>query len=428
MKIDFAREIALKILFEIDSKNAYSNVILDKYIERYREKLKSRDINLISELVYGTTTWKLTIDTILSKYSKIKLNKISTWIKNILRIGIEQIVFLDKIPKSAAVNECVNLTKKYGFKSVNFVNAILRRVDKQDYEELKQITNIEERLSKQYSFPVWMVKKLIQEYGKEEAEEIIQFSNGHPKLSIRINSLKIDRDKFIEELKQKQIEYEEANLKEFVYLKGMKELSQFDLFKKGYCTVQDEGAGRIVQILKPQPNETVLDACSAPGGKTTYLAEFMQNKGEIIAWDIHEHRVKLVEENAKRLGVDIIKAQVKDATQKDENLNERFDKILLDVPCLGLGVIKRKPDIKWQRKEENLNIITQIQLDILNTCSNYLKRNGQMVYATCSILKEENQDIIRKFLLQKNFKIIQEEQIKLTKTTDAFYICKLLKC
>lgn len=428
MKIDFAREMALKILFEIDSKNAYSNVILDEYIDKHREKLELRDINLISELVYGVTTWKLTIDTILSKYSKIKLNKISTWIKNILRIGIYQIVFLDKIPKSAAVNESVNLTKKYGFKSTSFVNAILRKVEKQDYEDLKQITNTEEKLSKLYSFSLWMVKKFVQEYGIEQTEEMLRVLNEHPKLTIRINTLKIGKEKLIEELERNEIEYEEAQLKDFLHLKKVKNLSSFDWFQKGYCTVQDEGAGKIAAILNPKPNEMVLDACSAPGGKTTYLAELMQDKGKIIAWDIHEHRVKLVQESAKRLGIHIIETKQKDASKNDKEFNEKFDKILLDVPCLGLGVIKRKPDIKWQRKEEDIKEMAQIQLAILNACSSYLKKNGEMVYSTCSILKEENQEVIQKFLKKGNYKILQEEKIKPTKTNDGFYICKLLKC
>lgn len=427
MKIDFAREVALKILFEIDEKNAYSNVVLEEFIKRYQERLSHKDVNLISELIYGVTTWRLSIDAILSHYSKIKLNKISTWIKNIIRMGIYQIVFLDKIPKSAAVNEAVNLTKKYGFQSSGFVNAILRRVEKEDYEKLKQVPSEEERFSKVCSFPLWMVRKLIQQYGIEEAKRIMQVSNERPKLTLRINSLKTNKADFLKRLEQEEIEYEQAELQDFIYIKGIKNLSHFDWFKEGECTVQDEGAGKIALCLNPKPNEMVLDACSAPGGKTTYLAELMQNKGKIIAWDIHEHRVKLVEENAKRLGIQIIQTSIKDATKYDGTLNEKFDKILLDVPCLGLGVIKRKPDIKWQRKEEDIEEISKIQLNLLMTCSHYLKKNGQILYSTCSILKEENEDIVEKFLKEKQFKKIDEESIKPSKTSDGFYICKLLK-
>lgn len=427
MKVDFAREIALKILFEIDKKNAYSNVALEEFIKRYQEKLKHKDINLISELIYGVTTWRLSIDAIISMHAKIKLNKISTWVKNILRMAIYQIVFLDKIPKSAAVNEAVNLTKKYGFQSASFVNAILRKVEKEDYEKLKQIPNEEERLSKVCSFPLWMVKKLVQERGIEEAKEIMQVSNEHPKLTLRINSLNINQEDFAKLLEQEKIQYEEGKQKDFIYVKGIKNLSHFTWFQKGYCTVQDEGAGKIALCLNPKPNEMVLDACSAPGGKTTHLAELMQDKGKIIAWDIHEHRVKLVEENAKRLGISIVQAQVKDATKIDETLYEKFDKILLDVPCLGLGVIKRKPDIKWQRKEEDIKEISEIQFALLTTCFNYLKKNGEMVYSTCSILKEENEEIIDRFLEQKGLKKVYEERIKPSRTSDGFYICKLVK-
>ena len=397
--MDIVREIALKTVYKIDKEEAYSNIALDEMIKDNRKKLDDRDIGFISELVYGITTWKLTLDEIIKKYSKIRLKKISPWILNILRMGIYQIVFLDKVPKSAAVNESVNLAKRYGHKSSsNFVNAILRNVEKHDYEEFFQIEDDIERISKTTSMPIWIIEELLKENDIQFVEEICKNSNIKPKVTIRINTLKTNKEEMEKLLKERNIEFEEGKLENFLILDKVKHIENLDIYKEGYFTIQDEGAGLIAYMLKPRENEIVLDACSSPGGKTTYMAEMMEDKGKIVAFDLHEHRVKLVEENAKRLGIHIIKTKCEDASIYKEEYKEQFDKILLDVPCLGLGVLKRKPDIKWKRKKEDIEEITKVQKEILETCSKYLKTGGQLVYSTCSILKEENEDIIQEFL------------------------------
>lgn len=433
MKTDFARELAIKILYKIEEDNGYSNLILDEYLQKERQKLNEKDIGLISEIVYGTVTWKLTIDTILQKHSNIKINKISKWIKIILQTGIYQIVFLDKIPKSAAVNESVNLCKKYGYKSVGFVNAILRKVDKSDYEEFKNIKDDNERISKMYSMPEWIVKKLVKQYGISKTEEICINSNLKPTITIRVNSLKSTIEELKQKLDERGILWEDAQTSNFLHLKNMKNVSNLDLFKEGFFTIQDEGAGKIGVILNPKEGEKVLDACSAPGGKTTHLAELMKNKGQIFAWDIHEHRVNLVKENSKRLGISIIEIDARDACRYDSKYENKFDKILLDVPCMGLGVCKRKPDIKWQKTEEEIIEITKIQENILQICSKYLKKGGELVYSTCSILMEENEKIIEKFLEKEksgttiHFEVIYKTNILPNSQTDGFFICKLKK-
>lgn len=450
--IDKAREVALKILYKIDVDNAYSNIVLDEMIKQNKDNLNEKDIGLISEIVYGVTTWKLTLDTIIKKYSKIRLKKISPWILNILRMSIYQIVFLDKIPKSAAVNEGVNLSKRYGHKSSSgFVNAILRKVTKQDYEELFNIENVEERISKIYSIPEWIIEELKQE-GMEinKIEEICKNSNIRPKVSIRVNTLKTTKEKLKNRLLEKQINVEDGILEDFLILDKAKNIENMEEFKEGLFTVQDEAAGLTALILNPKKEEKILDACSSPGGKTTYIAQIVDNNAEIEAWDLHESRIKLVEQNAKRLGIDIIKTKVNDATKYKEEYFEKFDKILLDVPCLGLGVLKRKPDIKWQRNQDDINTISKIQYEILNICSNYLKQGGELVYSTCSILNSENKEIIFKFLENNsNFKIKEIEilqdknktnnyfkkyivdnkfiQVYQNEKTDGFFICKLKK-
>ena len=451
--IDKAREVALKILYKIDVDNAYSNIVLDEMINQNKNKLNEKDIGLISEIVYGVTTWRLTLDTIIKKYSKIRLKKISPWILNILRMYIYQIVFLDKIPKSAAVNEGVNLSKRYGHKSSSgFVNAILRRVTKQDYEELFNIEkNVEERISKTYSIPEWIIQELKQE-GMEinKIEDICKNSNIRPKVSIRVNTLKTTKEKLKNRLLEKQINVEDGILEDFLILDKAKNIENMKEFKDGLFTVQDEAAGLTALILNPKKEEKILDACSSPGGKTTYIAQIVDNNAEIEAWDLHESRIKLVEQNANRLGIDIIKTKVNDATKYKEEYFEKFDKILLDVPCLGLGVLKRKPDIKWQRNQDDINTISKIQYEILNICSNYLKQGGELVYSTCSILNSENKEIIFKFLENNsNFKIKEIEilqdknktnnyfkkyivdnkfiQVYQNEKTDGFFICKLKK-
>ena len=445
--IDKTREVALKTLYKIDKEETYSNLALDEMIKQNKNNLDSRDIGLISEIVYGTVSWKLTIDEIIKKYSSIKMKKISPWILNILRMGIYQIIFLDKIPKSAAVNESVNLAKRYGHKgSSNFVNAILRKVNKEDIEEFYKIENSIERISKITSTPEWIVDELLKEKNEKEVEEICKSFNIKPKTSIRVNRLKITKTELKEKLKERNINCQDGKLNDFLTIDGLKDIENLDLFKEGYFTVQDESAGMASIVLNPLENEFVLDACSAPGGKTTYLAEIMNNKGKIIAWDIYEHRLNLIKQNYKRLGIDIIETNLNDATIYKEEYFEKFDKILLDVLCLGIGVIRRKPDIKWQRQKENINEITKIQMQILETCSKYLKKGGELVYSTCSIFEEENQNIIDVFLnknpeyeisryenIANNVEIsrylVEDKYIKIypNDTNDGFFICKIYK-
>lgn len=334
--MDKARETALKILYKIDEENAYSNIVLNNEIKKQKENLNIKDISLISEIIYGVTTWKLTLDEIIKKYSKIKLKKISKWILNILRMSIYQIIFLDKIPKSAAVNEGVKLAKRYGNKgSVGFVNAVLRKVDKKDYTELFEEKDNIKRISKITSMPEWIILELKKEgLSLEQIEKICKCSNIRPNISIRVNNLKISKQELKEKLQNKGIEVEDGILNDFLIIKKAKEIENIEEFKKGYFTIQDEVAGLTALVLNPDSGENILDACSSPGGKTTYLAEIMEDKGKIEAWDIHEHRTKLVENAAKRLELKIIETNVQDATIYKDEYKEKFDKILLDVPCL----------------------------------------------------------------------------------------------
>ena len=455
--MDKARESALKVLYKIDVENGYSNIVLNDEIKSKKDGLNSKDIGLISEIVYGVTTWKLTLDEIIKKYSKIRLKKISPWIINILRMSIYQIIFLDKIPVSASVNEGVNLAKRYGNRgSIGFVNAVLRKVSKKDYEELFNEKEELKRISKTTSMPEWIIQRLKKDgLTVKEIEDICKNSNIKPKISIRTNNTKICKEDLKIRLEEKGISSTDGILNDFLILDKVKDIENMEEFKSGLFTVQDEVAGLTALVLNPKPGEKVLDACSSPGGKTTYLAEIMCNKGKIEAWDIHEHRTKLVQNAAKRLNLEIISTNVQDATIYNEKYKESFDKILLDVPCLGIGVLKRKPDIKWQKQENDIEEISKIQYEILKTCFKYLKSGGKLVYSTCSILKEENEKIIEKFIKNNKNAVIEninfEESEKLkdeknaekfftkyikqnkylqvyqNEKTDGFFICKIAK-
>lgn len=429
--IDKVRELALKVLYKIDKEEAYSNIALNEILNANREKLTPKDIGLISEIIYGVTTWKLTLDVIIIKHSKIKMKKISTWVLNILRMGIYQILFLDKIPQSAAVNESVNLAKRYGHKSsANFVNAVLRKVSMVDYAELFKIENPIERISKTTSMPVWIIEELLKDkdYNINNVRKICGNLVQRPNITIRRNNLKINKEEFEKQLKERNINFTEIEEnKEFYIVEKIKNIENLDMFQKGYFTVQDLSAGMSAYMLEPKENEYILDACSAPGGKTTYIAELMNNKGKILAWDLYEARTNLIKENAQRLGINIINTETNDATKYKAEYNEKFDKILLDVPCMGIGVIKRKPDIKWHRKPEDLKVISKVQYEILENCSKYVKKGGTIIYSTCSILEKENHGIIQKFLEKNPIYTTTEIKIEPTEKQDGFYIAKLIK-
>lgn len=420
-----SRELAINVLYKVEFGEGYSNVTLDKELNKY--DLSTVDKALASEIVYGVLTWKITLDEIIKKYSSIKIKKISPWILNILRIGIYQIVFLDKIPESAAVNESVKLAKQYGHEaSSRFVNAILRKIDKDEMNKLLEYLQTkplleDEIISIATSHPLWMIDELLEQYDKKFVAELLNANNITPDITLRANTLRTTRDELFKLLSLKNVDCKKGKLRDSVKVRKMAD------FGGQLFSVQDEAAQLACLKLDPKPGERVLDACSAPGGKTTYLAELMQNKGRVDAWDIHPHRVRLVEEAAQKLGITIIKAITKDACNYTTEYNGKYDKILLDVPCSGLGVIRKKPDIKWTRQKEDLKDLIDVQARILDTCSEYLRTGGRLVYSTCTILKQENEEQIEKFLMKHSeFSLI--EKINLfpnTDETDGFFIAVL---
>lgn len=412
-----AREGALKVLYDIEYGGAYSNLALKKALAA---DIPPQDKAFITTLVYGVTDKKITLDYIIGKHSKIKLKKISKYILIILRMGIYQLKFMDKIPESAAVNESVKLAKRYGHgASAGFVNGVLRNAAK---TEIEYPTDKTEYLSVKYSFPLELCTKWINDFGYDFTENLLKAFSEPPCLTLRPNTLKTTADELLSKLNEKGIKAEISD--DYIAADGF-DIAHDELYKGGFYTVQDAAAMAASRVLAPSAGETVIDMCAAPGGKTTHMAEIMQNKGRIYAFDVHEHKIDLIRKNAERLGITIIDAKIGDGQKYNEKYKNTADKILCDVPCSGLGIIRRKPEIKYNR--EDTAELPKIQRAILNNSVKYLKQGGELVYSTCTIEKEENEQVTDGFLKDNpDFEKLYEKTFyPHTDNTDGFYICKI---
>ncbi|MBP7175778.1 MAG: 16S rRNA (cytosine(967)-C(5))-methyltransferase RsmB [Thermoclostridium sp.] len=398
--MDKARETALKALNEIETKEAYSNLVLKKVLRD--TNLDGRDKAFVTELVYGTVTWKLTLDWVISRFSKTRLNKLSVWVLLILRLGVYQLLFLDRVPPSAACNTAVDLAKKYAKASSGFINAILRNISRQKAQidlQHPQAGSLSGELSLQYSFPEYLVTEWITEFGEAFTRQLLKALVERPDFSVRVNTLKATPQDVMNELTEAGIKADPGRfLPEALVLHGVTDISQLPVFNNGWLTVQDESSMLAARILDPQPGERVLDVCAAPGGKTTHIAQLMQDQGQITAWDIHEHKTDLIRENAQRLGIHIIDARKRDAMESINDEAELYHRVLVDAPCSGTGIIRRKPDIKWQRKQADFDSLVEVQRKILYNAGRAVALGGVLVYSTCSMDERENEQVVRSFL------------------------------
>lgn len=413
-----AREIAMKVIYDVEFNGAYSNMALKKALAD--KDLTRQDRAFITSIVYGVIGKKITIDYVISKFSKLKLKKISKFILIILRMGIYQIMFMDKVPESAAVNESVKLAKRYGHgASAGFVNGILRNVLK---NEIEYPSDAIEYLSVKYSFPPYLCKKWTEDFGYEFTEELLKGFTAEPKLNIRPNTLKTTAEDLAGKFLKKGVN---AMVKDGYIVSEGFDIAGDRLYREGFYTVQDAAAMCAAKILAPKEGETVIDMCAAPGGKTTHMAELMKNRGKIYAFDVHGHKIELIKKNAARLGITIIDSEISDGCVFDEKYREAADKILCDVPCSGFGIIRRKPEIKQNR--EDISRLPEIQRKILDNAAKYLKKNGEIVYSTCTIEKEENEAVTGGFLADNgNFEKLYEKTFyPHIDNTDGFYICKM---
>lgn len=394
---DKARLCAISILSEIDENKAFSNIRINQYFKKHN--LDHTDRAFSTEIIYGTLRWKLKIDYVIQKFSKRNINELSFWVLNCLRICVYQVYMMDKVPEFAAVNQSVEICKLKDERAANFVNGVLRNMlrNRQEFDKI-DIPDEFEKLTVEYSHPEWLVKRLVKKYGKAFAVQFMEKNNTPSELTVRVNTLKCTRNELKEILLKKDVEAADGDIDESLILKHYGMIEKSEEFNEGLFIIQDESSMLASKILDPKPDSTVMDLCSAPGGKTTHMAEIMKNKGRIIAFDIHEHKLKLVNQNAKKLGIDIIETFLRDASIYMEEYKNTADYVLVDAPCSGLGLIRKKPEIRWRVKESDLPELQKMQYKILSNASKYLKPGGALVYSTCTITEEENENLINIFL------------------------------
>jgi len=429
------RKISFQILKKIENSGQISDRVIN---DNFKNKnLDKRDENLVRKIVYGCLENQILLDYYIKRISSIKFRKIDSDILIILRIGLYQIKFLDKIPNSAAVNESVKLVKKVNFRSSGFVNGILRNYIRKENEIKIESNNVNEELSIKYSYPLWMIDYFIDSFGIDKTRKILEFNKKAPKLSIRVNTLKITRDNLIDELNIINIESEKSNLtKDGIIINQLnnERINELELFIKGYFYIQDDASILVAEMLNPKENDRILDVCASPGGKSTHMAQIINDSGEIISRDISKEKIDLINENIERLSIKSIRTEVFDATLKDFENIKKFDKILIDAPCTGLGIIRRKPEIKLNRDKDDILNISHIQYEILNNSAKLLKDDGEMVYSTCSIGEAENINVINRFLNEnKEYEIVTingNNSLQILPgdyESDGFFICKLCR-
>ena len=417
------RYLAFKILCKIEHDKAYSNIALDNV-------LSNNDANsapFVSSLVYGVIERKITLDYILSQFLSQPLKKLNPQVLTILRMGTYQLKFMDKVPVSAAVNESVKLVKKAKCAYASgLVNSVLRKISMTDIT-MPVTDNRNYDLSIAYSCPETLVAHYAKDYGYDKAEEILKASIGTVPLFLRVNNLKITSKELIKCLAEEGIVAKKHIDDNTVEIIEGNALFKTQAYKKGYFHAQDLASQICINNLSPMKNDIVFDMCAAPGGKSFTMAEMMENQGSVYSFDLYEHKIKLIKDGANRLGINIINAQIGDASVYNESL-PKADKILCDVPCAGLGVIRRKPEIKY-KDFGFVDKLCELQYNILNNASLYLKEKGVIMYSTCSLSKKENEAVCERFLKEhKDFKnggmitLFPDEN-----GSDGFFFAKLIR-
>ncbi|MCR3956101.1 MAG: 16S rRNA (cytosine(967)-C(5))-methyltransferase RsmB [Gudongella sp.] len=392
------RDAAVRVLSEIENEGKFSNKILQEYSENDFSK---EDLRLLRELVYGVVENRMFIDEIIKSASSVKMKKIHPMILQILRIGVYQIGFMDRIPAHASINEAVKLSKKYGHKgTVGYVNGVLRKIERESevYFTYENPTTAE-GLALRYSHPEFLVNMWVEQFGFEFARKLLMANNSKPLLSLRVNTLKVNRDELMERLSKYDLELLKGELSsDCLRVINPENITETQEFKDGLFTIQDESSMMVTEIASPKSNELILDVCSAPGGKATHLAQRMNNDGRIIARDLYAQKIDLIMDNARRMGIDIIEGEVHDAQVFDEALREKVDVCIVDAPCSGFGLLRRKPDIKFNRGQEDVEALIKLQSSILKESAGYVKSGGKLIYSTCTLNMDENINQIKRFL------------------------------
>ena len=390
IKVEMARNLALKVLEDVLVNQAYSNIALNKHLKG--SQLSAADKGLVTELVYGTVTRKLTLEWYLSHFIEDR-DKLDNWLYVLLLMSTYQLQYLDKVPDHAVVNEAVELAKLRKKGSEKLVNAVLRRILREGLPDIASIKRKNKRDSIAYSLPVWLVSKLKEEYGEERAQAIFESLLKRNKASIRVTDL--SRKEEIKTL----LSASDSILSNTGLVKEQGHFAGHHLFAEGAITIQDESSQLVAPTLHLQGEEKVLDACAAPGGKTVHIASYLTT-GQVTALDLYDHKLNLIQENAERLGVaDRVRTEKLDARKVHDFFGQNcFDRILVDAPCSGIGLLRRKPDIKYNKETADFMSLQEIQLEILGSVCQTLRKDGIITYSTCTIVSEENFQVVQTFL------------------------------
>ena len=423
--MDINRKTAYEVLFAVESKKQYSNIALNNYIKNENPDSQG----FVRELVYGVLENKLLIDYYISKFIKGRIKDVRRQDLIILRMGIYQIKFMDSVPNYAAVDECVKLAKKFARGRDKFINGVLRSFLREGEKILLPDKNEDpvKYLSIKYSYEKWIVEMWLKSYELDFVEKLLMEGNKRPPVTVRANMLKGDRKSCSEMLKAKGFEVENCSLASMgIHVKGERLLDS-EMYKNGYFSVQDEASQMVSSWLEAEEGDIVVDVCAAPGGKSLSVAESMKNTGTVISQDIYEKKVLGISNEAKRLGILNLQVRTWDATKLRDDLVGKCHRVIADVPCSGLGVLRRKPEIKYNKNFDEVNNLPKLQLEILETASKYLKSGGRMVYSTCTINSAENEGVVKAFIDKNSqFQVVKSHQfLPNVDNTDGFYICVL---
>lgn len=405
MKPLHLRKTILEILLQIEKGGSYSHLLINKVLKE--NNFSTKDEALLTQIVYGTIERQLTLEYYLEPFLQGN-KKVQPWVYTLLKMSVYQMVYLDKIPAHAIIHEAVEIAKERGHRGVQgFVNGVLRNVQRKGVADFSDIKDPIEKLSIQTSHPYWLIERWIEQYGIELTEKVCLSNLERKPITVRVQPMKISREEAIAALENDDFTVKPSPFsKQGIIIEKGNILSN-NLFEEGKLTIQDQSSMLVAEILRPEPGMTVLDACSAPGGKATHLAEKMGNTGVVHAHDVNDKKIKLINEKAATLDLTIIDAEKSDARKLQEKYElASFDRILVDAPCSGLGVISSKPEIKYEKTVEDIHNLQVIQLDILEHVAELLKADGMMVYSTCTIEREENEQVVERFLEKNsNFKL-----------------------
>lgn len=396
------RRLATEILVKVETRKAYSDILLDRALRS--SGLSRRDSALLTEITYGTLRWRGRIDARLNPLIRRPLESTDPFLRNLLRITLYQILFLDRVPDYAAVNAAVDLAKLHGGGHAGgFINAVLRgylrRKENQELPKPDPETAELSSISEYWSHPQWLVKHWRDYLGASEVAVLLQANNQEASLVLRANALRTTREDLLQLLWREGIDATPTRWSpQGITLRSSAPVDQLPGFRDGLFQVQSEASQLVSYLLTPQSVARVLDACAAPGGKTTHLAELMQDRGEIIATDTSRRGLHKIEENAERLGLSSIRTAIADASKASPENGSLYDRILVDAPCSGLGTLRSHPEIKWNRNEADLNRLSDLQQTIVARVATRLKPGGVLVYSTCTLTPHENEEVVQKFL------------------------------